>query len=218
MPYSRTVNHCRTMGRARKFDYQTAIEGTLTAHPDGLSLDEMLGLAGFEIDRSTLFRQLARLIEEAKVERVGKARASRYRWLGCQGIAAAPLPFMAPPPTEAAANEPGTEEPASTVRTEPEAAAPDSTRSDAPNTEAPEDVTAVNKAVRAIVRDWKRYDRINLHIYLSLIVAREHIDRLAATVEKELKGLHPGNLERFGLTPADLAEYTSRMARGAKLE
>ena len=204
------------MGRARKFDYQTAIEGTLTAHPDGLSLDEMLGLAGFEIDRSTLFRQLARLIEQAKVERVGKARASRYRWLGEHGASTAPRPPMERPPAEIAANEPRSEKPAPAVRTEPDAGVPESTQPDATNAETPEHAIAINKAVRAIVRDWKRYDRVNLHIYLSLLVAREHIDRLAAAVDRELRGLHPDRLEKFGLTPEDLAVYRSQPARWAK--
>ena len=66
----------------------------------------------------------------------------------------------------------------------------------------------VNKAVRKIVREWKRFSRVNLQIYLSLMVKPEHLNRVAAAVEKELAGLHQGNLAAFGLSPAEFAAYT----------
>lgn len=166
------------MGRSVKFDYHAAIENSLIAHRDGLALDELLRSSGLDVDRSTLFRHLARLIETGRVERIGNARASRYR-----------IPSNAPVPAPLALPGTAHAEPA-----EVPAAAPDHD-------------AVVKKAVRTIVREWKRFDRVNLQIYLSLMVKPEHLDEVAAAVESELDGLHEGNLDRFGLAPADLAGF-----------
>jgi len=72
----------------------------------------------------------------------------------------------------------------------------------------PDYSAAVKKAVRTIVRDWKRCNRVNLEIYLSLLVGKEHLQTVAATVERELAGLHQGNLADFALTPAEFACFT----------
>ncbi|TSA10356.1 MAG: hypothetical protein D4R74_14890 [Betaproteobacteria bacterium] len=66
---------------------------------------------------------------------------------------------------------------------------------------------AIRKAVRVVVREWKRCDRRNLQIYLSLLAEPEHVDALSVTVEQELAGLHEGNLEKFELTPAEFGEF-----------
>ena len=67
------------MGRPKKFNYQAVIENKLAEHPDGFSLDELLAFSELKVDRSTLFRHLTRLIERGQAERIGNARASRYR-------------------------------------------------------------------------------------------------------------------------------------------
>jgi len=202
------------MGRAKKFDYREVIAHALAAHPGGLSLDAMLAQAGFVVDRSTLFRHLSGLIDEGKVERLGKARASRYRWLGPQAADEARSQPAAPSsPVEAVA--PGPDDPLEPFRSDPDIPAPDDAQLDATSTETPEHMVAINKAVRAIVREWKRYDRINLHIYLSLLAAPEHLDRLAAAVESELRGLHSGNLHKFGLTSSDLVGFAPPHERAA---
>jgi len=166
------------MGRSAKADYQAVIESTLAAHPDGLPLDELLERAGLKVDRSTLFRQLTRLIETGRAERIGDARASRYRLLGAAPVRAP----LAPPYTE---------------RAEPESVP----------VVAPEHDAVVKKAVCRIVREWKRCDPVNLQIYLSLLVEPKHLNKVAATVEEELVGLHEGNLARFGLSQAEFSAF-----------
>jgi hypothetical protein len=174
------------MGRSVKFDYRAAIEDSLTAHPEGLPLDDLLSRSGFSVDRTTLFRHLARLIEAGRVERIGNARASRYRR---REIAPAHPPLALPDTRDA--------EPESVP-----AAAPDYS-------------AAVTKAVRTIVRDWKRFDRINLQIYLSLLVKPEHLSEVAEMAEKELAGLHEGNLDAFGISLAAFRGFKAPASREA---
>lgn len=174
------------MGRSVKFDYGAAIEDSLTAHPEGLPLDDLLSRSGFSVDRTTLFRHLARLIEAGRVERIGNARASRYRR---REIAPAQPPLAMPETRDA--------EPANIA-----AAAPDYR-------------PAVIKAVRTIVREWKRFDRINLQIYLSLMVKPEHLSEVAVIVEKELAGLHEGNLDEFGISLAAFHGFKAPASREA---
>ena len=76
------------MGRTPKFDYRIALETELQWHPDGISLDQLLERSGLAADRSTLFRHLSRLIREGRAERIGNARASRYRTLATRDRAA----------------------------------------------------------------------------------------------------------------------------------
>lgn len=209
------------MGRAKKFDYQAAIESSLIAHPDGLSLDELLEHSGFEVDRSTLFRHLARLIETGRAERIGKARASRYRAPSLARIVAEPEPpkrpaaeqvpeFLQRPVPKETPFLPPDELPQlhQTGRTKP-ARVP---------VGAPEYAAVVKKAVRTIVRDWKRFSRVNLQIYLSLLVKPGDLNEVAAAVEKELAGLHAGNLGGFGLSPAEFAGFTPPAASEATSE
>ena len=177
------------MGRSVKFDYRAAIEDSLTAHPDGLPLDDLLSRSGFNVDRTTLFRHLTRLIEAGRVERIGNARASRYR-----------LHEIAPVRTELTAPD--------TQRAEP----------DRVPIAAPDYGAAVKKAVRTIVREWKRCNRVNLEIYLSLLVPSEHLNDVAAAVERELIGLHEGNLDEFGLSPADFSNFVPPASRDASDE
>lgn len=80
------------MARQQKFDYEAALENDLIAHPGGLTLDQLLERSGFKVDRSTLFRHLSRLIEQGRAERIGKARASRYRPLAAAEIGAQTAP------------------------------------------------------------------------------------------------------------------------------
>ncbi len=166
------------MGRSKKFDYQAAIENCLIGQPDGLTLDELLERSGLEVDRSTLFRHLTRLIETGRAERIGDARASRYRHLGVAPIRA----LLAPPDAR---------------RAEPDSIA----------FEVPQHDAAVKKTVRTIVREWKRFNQLNLEIYLSLFVEPRHLNEVAAAVEKELAGLNEGNLDKFGLTPAEFSVF-----------
>lgn len=166
------------MGRSKKFDYQAAIENSLIGHPDGLTLDELLERSGLEVDRSTLFRHLTRLIETGRAERIGDARASRYRALGAAPIRA----NLAPPDTQRAEAE-------------------------RVPVEVPQLDAAVKKTVRTIVREWKRCSQVNLEIYLSLFVEPRYLNQVAAAVEKELAGLHEGNLDKFGLTPAEFSVF-----------
>lgn len=194
------------MGRSRKFDYQAAIENSLNARPDGLTLDEILERAGFEVDRSTLFRHLARLIAEGRAERIGNARASRYRPLG-----AGTRERVVPPPAQPAAQPPGqpsANKEAGNYRQVPAKPAGVPVLS-------PEHAAVVKKAVRTVVREWKRCNRVNLQIYLSLLAKAEHLDKLTAAVEKELAGLHEGNLTEFELTEAELRAYTPPAGRKA---
>ena len=200
------------MGRSKKFDYQTVVENELIAEPNGLSLDELLERCGLKVDRSTLFRHLARLIEKGRVERVGKARASRYRPLDIARMNTYPVPAHAQRPAaqhvpEIAEHQPPNETPLSTpseahqvlqsVRAEPE---------DIP-VASPDYGTALEKAVRTVVRDWKRCNEVNLRIYLSLLVKPEHVEELAAAVKIELAGLHEGNLDRYGLSAVDFSRF-----------
>lgn len=172
------------MGRSNKFDYQAAIETVLIAHPEGLSLDELVEHSGLQVDRSTLFRHLTHLLESGRAERVGKARASRYRPLA---------PARTTPDPESSETQRAHE----TVRTEPESVPSQASAHDA----------VVKKAVRTIVHDWKRFDRVNLQIYLSLLVRPERVNELGAAVEKELAGLREDNLDQFGLTQDDFSRY-----------
>ena len=201
------------MGRSKKFDYEAAIEDCLSAHPDGLALDELLQRSGLEVDRSTLFRHLTKLIEQGRAERIGKARASRYRPPSLVRSAADPVPVagrqpgVAPAPAilehplPAATPVP----PPSEVRQLPQAAQAEPDRVPALAVEHDE---VVKKAVRKIVREWKRFDRVNLQIYLSLLVKPGLQDGVAVAVEKELAGLHQGKLAAFELTPAEFADFT----------
>jgi hypothetical protein len=201
------------MGRSNKFDYQAAIKMSLIAYPDGLSLDELVEHSGLKVDRSTLFRHLTHLIEQGRAERVGKARASRYRPLDL----ARPAPDPEPPNTQGPAAQPV---PESVERPLPDETpfSPSSevgelhqsghTEQGGVPSRAPEQDAVVKKAVRTIVREWKRCNRVNLQIYLSFLVKPEHLDELAAAVEKELASLHEDNLDRFGLTPAEFAGFT----------
>lgn len=195
------------MGRSRKFDYQSLIENELTRYPDGLTLDELLQRSELEVDRSTLFRHLTQLIEQGRAQRIGNARASRYRLLANaekgagSGFAAATQPATGHNPERLERNLP--------------AAAPDSgdrraqhgTGADHVRIDGLRHGAVVTKAVRRIVREWKRCDRTNLQIYLSLLVESEQVDEVAAVVESQLAGLHRGNLSRYGLTQADLSGF-----------
>ena len=174
------------MGRSKKFDYQAAIENSLIGQTDGLTLDELLERSGFKVDRSTLFRHLTQLIETGRAERTGDARASRYRLLS-----------VAPPRSHLALPELRRAEPANVP------------------VEAPEHGAAVKKTVRTIVREWKRFDRINLEIYLSLFLKPEDANEVAAAVEKELAGLHQGNLAEFGLTRTEFDLFVPPAGRQA---
>lgn len=202
------------MSRTNKFDYQTAIEKTLFAHPNGLSLDELVEHSGLEVDRSTLFRHLAQLIEAGRAERVGKARASRYRPLDQGRVAPDPDPadarhpatrhepevLQGPQPNEAPGADP---EPHPADRTEPKNV----------RDRTLEHAATVKKAVRTVVREWKRCNRINLQIYLSLLVRPEQVDELVAAVEEALAGLDEDNLDRFGLTQAEFRRFVPPAGR-----
>ncbi|MBE0624425.1 MAG: hypothetical protein IH606_06405 [Burkholderiales bacterium] len=196
------------MGRSNKFDYRAAIQMTLLAHPDGLSLDELVEHSGLKVDRSTLFRHLTRLIATGRAQRVGKARASRYRPLDPGRAAADPDP--ADPRHPATGQEPE----ALQYPLPDEAPGADAEPYPVDGAEAknvpdwtPAHEAAVKKAVRTVVREWKRCNRLNLQIYLSLLVKPEQVNELVAVVEKELAGLHQDNLDSFGLTPAEFARY-----------
>ena len=182
------------MGRSKKFDYQAIIENSLIAHPDGLTLDELLEQSGLNVDRSTVFRHLTHLIEQGRAERIGNARASRYRPPGVAGIREdLVLPYTQRPAVEDVRPAENYQQ----VRAEP----------DSVPVLAPEYDAVVKKAVRTIVREWKRCNRVNLQIYLSLLAKPEHLDGLAAAVEKELAGLHERNLVKFGLSQADFRDF-----------
>ena len=201
------------MGRSKKFDYQTVIENSLIAHPEGLTLDQLLERSGFTVDRSTLFRHLARLIERGSAERVGNARASRYRPLDPARIAADPEPPDRQRPAvrqvpEFLERRPANETPFPLPSEVPQL--PKTGRAEPARVPvmAPESGAVVKKAVRKIVREWKRFSRINLEIYLSLLVEPEHLNALAEAVEKELAGLHEGNLADFGLSTDEFFDFT----------
>lgn len=207
------------MGRSEKFEYKTAIENSLIANPDGLTLDQLLKCSGLEVDRSTLFRHLAKLIEQGRAERIGKARASRYRSPSLVQIAAEPAPpkdqhpevqpapeFMEHPlPQETLFQPPqGETQPAHhPVRAEPD-------RVSAGPLGYGE---VVKKAVRKIVREWKRVNRVNLQIYLSLLVKPGQLNEVAEAVENALAGLNEGNLADFDLTPVEFAGFTRPTGR-----
>jgi len=244
------------MSRTSKFDYQAAIEKNLIAWPDGLTLDELLERSALEVDRSTLFRHLTRLIERGRAERIGKARATRYRLLGAAPVkpeaglpdaapTAPPVPPQAPddhhdrsaapaaastlasraepdvtppvPPADsfgAPGDPPARDRPDSTPAS-PQApfaftagAFPSSARSDGAALEDSRHGPLLIKAVRRIVRERKRFNPVNLDIYLSLLVPREELDEFAAEVRKELNGLNADNLHRFGISPAEFSGYT----------
>lgn len=210
------------MARSNKFDYQTAIETSLIANPDGLTLDQLLERSGLAVDRSTLFRHLAKLIEQGRAERLGKARASRYRSPTLARIAPDPEPepeqglrpglghapeLMAYPQAQDTPFPPRSEvEPLPQTGRAVPAPIPAA---------APDNGEVVNKAVRKIVREWKRFSRVNLEIYLSLLVQPAQMSEVAAAVEKELAGLHQGNLAKFGLTPAEFAGFKPPASPGA---
>ena len=200
------------MARSRKFDYQNLVEKELGVAPDGISLDELLQRCALEVDRSTLFRHLARLIEIGRVERIGKARASRYRLLKAAQAHTAPEV----PPAQVFAPAPSTQMTQQAPLHEPLHLAasaaphqPQSGRTEPYQTPpaAPDYSTAVRKAVRTLVRDWKRRNDVNLRIYLSLLVKREQVEGAAAAVEVALAGLHQGNLNEYGLTPAEFDRF-----------
>lgn len=195
------------MGRSKKFDYQAAILASLNAHPDGLTLDELLERSGFEVDRSTLFRHLARLIQSGGAERIGNARASRYRSRRVAGIAAEPALPDTPRPEVRQPPVPREHSlPIHHVRSA-EVHPPPGAETVAVPVLPPEHRAVVRKAVRTVVREWKRYDRVNLKIYLSLLAKAEHLDALAAAVEAELDRLHEGNLAEFDLSQAEFAGF-----------
>ena len=200
------------MGRMQKFDYQAAIELSLIDHPEGLSLDELVERSGLKVDRSTLFRHLTTLIESGRAERIGKARASRYRALGSArsgpGMQArhAALQPAAEPVEQQIPNASSYPAPTDTPHTDP------SGRPEPEHAVVLVHEAVVKKAVRAIVRDWKRYNRINLEIYLSLLVTPESQDEVAAEVEKALAGLRAEDLPAFGLTRDEFARYVALAA------
>ena len=200
------------MGRSKKFDYQTLIESSLIAHPDGLTLDQLLEHSGFNVDRSTLFRHLARLIERGSAERIGKARASRYRLLDPARIAPDPEPPDRQPPAVQQGPEFLQRGPANETPFPPPSEVPQLPQTGRAEPDrvpvAALDGAVVKKVVRTIVREWKRFSRVNLEIYLSLLVEPEHLNVVAEAVEKELAGLHEGNLAGFGLSPAEFFEFT----------
>lgn len=221
------------MGRPRKFDYQAAIVGSLAAHPDGLTLDQLLERSGFEVDRSTLFRHLTRLMQSGSVVRTGQARASRYRSLGVPETGAEPPAPLAPIPALPStgfrpAAPPGTEPQSAPERRlavsapahRPVAAGLRPAQADpGPNPAPvlpPGYEMVVKKAVRTAVRDWKRYDRANLHIYVSLLAKAEHRDALAAVVEAALAGLHEGNLAEYDLSPAEFSRFVPAAPTGSR--
>jgi hypothetical protein len=211
------------MGRSRKFDYQASIESELAAAPDGLSLDDLLARCGLKVDRSTLFRHLTHLIEIGRVERTGNARASRYRARRGAGADTLPAPAVSRQISVQQAPEftdrqlpngaPGLPPAEGRPLREAGGAVPDAIPATAPEYEA-----VVKKAVRTIVREWKRCSPVNLQIYLSLLVQPEQLDRVAAAVAKELTALHEGDLDRFGLTPEEFRSFIppdGREAAGA---
>ena len=202
------------MGRSKKFDYQAAIERSLIAHPDGLTLDELLERSGLEVDRSTLFRHLAQLIQQGRAERFGKARASRYRPLSAAPADPSPVPpQIRQPPVqpvpEVAERRPPIEVPHLAPGETLPLHHPLRTEPDKVPAATPEYGIAVKKAVRTAVREWKRLDDINLRIYLSLLVKREHIENVARAVEIELARLNEANLHEYGLTPAEFSRYVA---------
>lgn len=200
------------MGRSKKFDYQAILENQLIAEPGGLSLDALLERCGLKVDRSTLFRHLARLIEKGRVERVGKARASRYRPLNIARMNTYPEPPHTQRPAtqhipEIAERQPPSEAPLLTPSEAHQVHQPGRAEPDDIPVATPDYGTAVKKAVRTVVRDWKRCDEVNLRIYLSLLVKPEHVEDVAAAVKIELADLHEGNLDGYGLSPADFSRF-----------
>ena len=195
------------MGRPKKFDYQAVIENRLAENPKGFALDELLQYSELKVDRSTLFRHLTRLIERGRAERVGNARASRYRLSGVAPIAADPgLPDASHPALQTLPQrlEQGrTNEAPRTADNDPQLRVePDSIP-----VEALKHGAVVKKAVRRIVQEWKRCSQANLEIYLSLLVAPEQLDEVAAIVRSELTGLHEANLHRYELSPTDFSGF-----------
>jgi hypothetical protein len=199
------------MGRSKKFDYPAIIENELTAQPAGLSLDELLARCGLKVDRSTLFRHLARLIEKGYVERIGNARASRYRTLRVAGIGSDSALSYTQRPRVQSVPEFHSQVPNETPILSPgegrESHQAAGAEPDPLPVAAPDYDTVVKKAVRTVVREWKRCNHVNLQIYLSLLVKPEHLNDVAAVVEKELAGLHGGNLAGFGLSQDDFSGF-----------
>ncbi|MEK7438100.1 MAG: helix-turn-helix domain-containing protein [Pseudomonadota bacterium] len=198
------------MSRSNKFDYQMALENSLIAHPEGLSLDELVAHTGLKVDRSTLFRHMSQLIEQGRVERVGKARASRYRSLNPAQAVPDPHPPGTQHPAIARAPESAERRRPEVVPAQPlpRTGSLEPTPVSSPTTEPIGNYDAVvKKAVRTIVREWKRCNRVNLQIYLSLLVKPDVLDELAEVVEKELAGLREDDLDRFGLTPMEYSRF-----------
>ncbi|MBE0614847.1 MAG: hypothetical protein IH604_14350 [Burkholderiales bacterium] len=204
------------MGRSNKFDYQVAIEASLIAHPEGLSLDELVELLGLKVDRSTLFRHMAHLIEQGRVERIGKARASRYRALNTAQDVPKPTPPDATLPAAAQAAEPVAPAQANAAPGEaPRLRRAGDVERRSASSRAVEYEAVVKKAVRTVVRDWKRCNHVNLQIYLSLLVKPDVLDAIAEVVEKELAGLSEDDLDRFGLTPSEFSRFIPPTAQQA---
>lgn len=208
------------MARPKKFDYVSVVENELIAEPNGLSLDELLARCRLNVDRSTLFRHLARLIETGRVERVGKARASRYRPLNIARM----NPYSEPPQTqppaaqdvpEIAENQPANETPLSMSSEALQVQQSGRAESEGIPVATPDYGIAVKKAVRTVVRDWKRCNEVNLRIYLSLLVKPEHVEEVAAVVKIELAGLHEGNLDGYGLTAVDFSRFIASTSNNA---
>jgi hypothetical protein len=200
------------MGRSKKFDYQTLVEDELIAQPAGLSLDELLRRCALTVDRSTLFRHLSSLVEMGRVERVGKARASRYRPLNIERMHTPPEAERTPqsaaqPAPQSAAHPPPHEAPLSASGAARQAQQPGRAEAVSVPVAAPDYGAAVKKAVRTVVRDWKQCNEVNLRIYLSLLVPPEQVEALAAAVKIELAGLRAGNLDVYGLSPADFSRF-----------
>ena len=209
------------MARTNKFEYEALVESELISAPGGLSLDELLARCGLNVDRSTLFRHLARLIELGRVERVGNARASRYRPANIARAPALPEPPQAARP--AAANvvriterQPTHGTPHSMPGEAHQAQQTGRLEPENPPVSIPEHDIALKKAVRTVVRDWKRCNEMNLRIYLSLLVKPEYVEELAAAVKVELAGLHEGNLEAYGLTPLEFSRYIASESSRAR--
>ena len=200
------------MARTNKFDYAALAESELISAPEGLSLDELLARCGLKVDRSTLFRHLTKLIDLGRVERVGNARASRYRPITV-GQTLAPAeppkaaPLAAPNVVQLTQRLPAHETPRLTPGESRQPQPFGRTETANPPVLVPDHGMAVNKSVRTIVRDWKRRNETNLRIYLSLMVKPEYVEELVAAVKAELAGLHEGNLDAYGLTPAEFSRY-----------
>ncbi|MFN0316780.1 MAG: hypothetical protein ACKVQA_17300 [Burkholderiales bacterium] len=65
----------------------------------------------------------------------------------------------------------------------------------------------VREVVRLCVREWKSFAEARVRALLADRVKPEHLTEVAASVKRELLGLHEGNLVRFNLTSSDLKNF-----------